>query len=127
MAAGAALGRAFVAAGGTLLVLGGSTVVLSSVSMAVTKAVVDRTKKKSMVSCAVCEGDKTQVCSVCEGERTLKYIPEKHVIPGSKVATTMCACTMCEGVGQQTCVNCLGEGSTYPDKFGWSKANGIIS
>lgn len=51
MAAGAALGRAFVAAGGTLLVLGGATVALSSVSMAITKAVVERSKVWMSVWC----------------------------------------------------------------------------
>ncbi|KAG1680825.1 hypothetical protein FOA52_008158 [Chlamydomonas sp. UWO 241] len=66
-------------------------------------------------------------CSVCAGERILKYIPEMQVIPGSKIATTMCACTLCEGSGRQTCANCLGEGSTYPDKFGWSSGTGVIS
>ncbi len=42
----AALGRAFVAAGGTLLFLGGATVAVSSISMAVTKVVVDRNKAR---------------------------------------------------------------------------------
>ncbi len=39
-----AFGRALVASGGTLLVLGGATIGLSTVSMAVTKIVVDKAK-----------------------------------------------------------------------------------
>lgn len=84
-------------------------------------------QKHLLVTCVVCDGAKATGCSVCDGQRVLRYIPEVHVIPGSKMATTMCACTMCEGRGGQTCVNCLGEGSTYPDKFGWSQPGGIIT
>ncbi|GAX82180.1 hypothetical protein CEUSTIGMA_g9608.t1 [Chlamydomonas eustigma] len=117
----AALGRSLLAAGGTLFVIGGGTMALSTVSMAVTKIVVDRSKKHLLVPCSVCEGQKAVTCSVCEGERVLKYVPtEALALPGTKAASSLCACALCEGNGSQTCANCLGEGMTYPDKFSWS-------
>lgn len=51
MAAGQALGRAFLAAGGTMLIVTGATAVVSGVSMAVVKSVMERQKARHMLAC----------------------------------------------------------------------------
>ncbi|KAJ9530372.1 hypothetical protein QJQ45_000746 [Haematococcus lacustris] len=114
MAGRAALGRALVASGGTLLVLGGATIAVSSVSMAVTRFVVDRNKKKYMVACPVCHAKQKVSCDVCRGERTLRYQPAKAPQPTSTFGPQLSACAMCEGCGEQTCPNCTGSGETLP-------------
>ncbi|KAL6753408.1 hypothetical protein V8C86DRAFT_472590 [Haematococcus lacustris] len=114
MASRAALGRALVASGGTLLVLGGATTAVSSVSMAVTRFVVDRNKKKYMVACPVCHAKQKVSCDVCRGERTLRYQPAKAPQPTSTFGPQLSACAMCEGCGEQTCPNCTGSGETLP-------------
>ncbi|KAJ9530837.1 hypothetical protein QJQ45_028717 [Haematococcus lacustris] len=114
MAGRAALGRALVASGGTLLVLGGATIAVSSVSMAVTRFVVDRNKKKYMVACPVCHAKQKVSCDVCRGERTLRYQPAKAPQPTNTFGPQLSACAMCEGCGEQTCPNCTGSGETLP-------------
>mmetsp|Transcript_38078 Transcript_38078/g.84814 ORF Transcript_38078/g.84814 Transcript_38078/m.84814 type:complete len:153 (+) Transcript_38078:78-536(+) len=114
----AALGRAMVAAGGTMLLLGGATVAVSSVSMFVGKVFIDRYKKKIVVACPLCRGQRRVTCDVCQGDRVLKYHPFPDPPVNSRTGGR-CACAMCEGSGTQLCLNCLGEGETYPTTFDW--------
>ncbi|GLC34730.1 hypothetical protein PLESTB_001229700 [Pleodorina starrii] len=118
MAASRALGRAFLAAGGTMVVIVGATAVVSGASMAVVKAVMDRQKSKTQVPCTVCHAKKRVVCEVCEGERIIKYWPTPDPPPSTSHAWTVCA--MCEGAGDHGCINCVGTGNVnlYPWEAG---------
>lgn len=108
----AALGRALFASGGTVLAIGGATMLVSTVSMGVARAVVMEKKKKLAVSCEVCRGRAKVTCDVCAGERAVKYHPFQALALHAR--TPYCVCTMCGGEGEQTCLNCLGAGVTYP-------------
>mmetsp|Transcript_2486 Transcript_2486/g.4185 ORF Transcript_2486/g.4185 Transcript_2486/m.4185 type:complete len:130 (+) Transcript_2486:105-494(+) len=108
----AAMGRAMVAAGGTMLVLGGATMGVSFVAMTVTRVVVEQNKKKKLVTCHICTGSAKLSCAVCDGERTLKYHSKKQAPVNQRISRT--ACPMCEGAGSQACLNCLGEGKVMP-------------
>ncbi|GIL45447.1 hypothetical protein Vafri_2687 [Volvox africanus] len=114
MAAGRALGRAFLAAGGTMVFVFGATAVVSGASMAVVKAVMDRQKAKTQAPCNVCCSKRRVVCEVCEGERITKYWPTPEPPPSTSHAWSVCA--MCEGVGDHACINCVGTGhvNVYP-------------
>lgn len=110
-----AFGRALVASGGTLLVLGGSTLAVTTIAMGLTKQVVDRQRRSCMAPCQVCVGEKKTPCAVCDGERRIRYSPPEAPVPlpGSKMASIQCCCVLCEGTGMQICSNCLGEGEIY--------------
>eukprot|EP00877_Chromochloris_zofingiensis_P002177 jgi/Chrzof1/11960/Cz06g16050.t1 len=108
----AALGRALVATGGTMLGLGAATMVVSTVSMAVTRTIVQRRKAKFAVACNLCRGKKRLRCDVCAGTKVIRYHPYKQSPVNARTEWT--ACAMCSATGQQKCLNCLGEGLTYP-------------
>ncbi|KAI8472496.1 MAG: hypothetical protein J3K34DRAFT_413847 [Monoraphidium minutum] len=108
----AALGRALFASGGTILAIGGATMLVSTVSMGVARAVVMEKKKKLAVSCEVCKGRAKLTCDVCGGERAVKFHPFNTLALHAR--TPYCVCAMCAGAGDQACLNCLGEGVTYP-------------
>lgn len=111
MAARAALGRALVASGTTILGLGAATMLVSSVSMGVARVVVTENKKKTAVACGSCHGNKKVRCDICSGEKVIRYHPFKAV-PINNMPMT--ACAMCTATGEQTCLNCLGEGYVSP-------------
>eukprot|EP00798_Chlamydomonas_sp_ICE-L_P028928 gene28928-32121_t len=112
MAARAAFGRAVVAAGGTMLALGAATVAVSSISMGITKMVVEKSQRHLRGPCSACHSKTKVSCAVCQGERVLKYHPARTLPTNPKAI--WCACAMCEGSGEQTCLNCLGEGEIIP-------------
>ncbi|GIL72241.1 hypothetical protein Vretimale_288 [Volvox reticuliferus] len=139
MAASKALGRAFLAAGGTMVFVFGATAVVSGASMAIVKAVTDRQKAKTQVQCNICSSKRRVVCEVCEGKRRC-MCPHCHrlfvggdlremshdkrcALPGERItkywptseppASTSHAwsvCAMCEGAGEHACINCVGTG-----------------
>eukprot|EP00878_Enallax_costatus_P010096 GHUV01010538.1.p1 GENE.GHUV01010538.1~~GHUV01010538.1.p1 ORF type:complete len:125 (+),score=27.35 GHUV01010538.1:175-549(+) len=113
MAARAALGRALVASGATFVGLGVATMVVSSVSMGVARVVVTQNKKKTAVTCYVCDGHKKVTCDVCGGEKAIRYHPFK-TMPLSHNRMPLTACAMCSASGRQICLNCLGEGTVNP-------------
>ncbi|PNH12899.1 hypothetical protein TSOC_000140 [Tetrabaena socialis] len=118
MTASRALGRAVLAAGGTMVFLGGATMLVTGASMAVAKAVMDRRKVQFQVPCTVCEAKKRVVCEVCEGERILKYWPTPEPPPAQTHSWSVCA--MCEGAGDHACINCEGSGTVRP--LPWERA-----
>ncbi|KAG2483989.1 hypothetical protein HYH03_017156 [Edaphochlamys debaryana] len=120
MAATRALGRAFVAAGGTLLFLGTATAVVGGVTMGIAKAFVDKTQVQQQGPCTVCRGKQRVACEVCEGERILRYWPTPAPPPVQQHSYSVCA--MCEGAGDHPCINCLGTGSVYP--YPWGQQDG---
>ncbi|GIL72240.1 hypothetical protein Vretimale_288 [Volvox reticuliferus] len=114
MAASKALGRAFLAAGGTMVFVFGATAVVSGASMAIVKAVTDRQKAKTQVQCNICSSKRRVVCEVCEGERITKYWPTSE--PPASTSHAWSVCAMCEGAGEHACINCVGTGhvNIYP-------------
>jgi len=112
MAARAALGRALVASGGTILALGGATMVVSTVSMGVARAVMNQRKKQYAVPCTICSGHKKVKCDVCTGQKVIRYHPFKELPLATRSPPT--ACAMCNASGEQVCLNCLGDGTIIP-------------
>jgi len=86
--------------------------VVSMISMSVTRAVVDKQKKKLLVKCRTCDGTAKVTCGVCQGAQTLSYHP--HAQAPVNAATPHTACAMCDASGLQVCLNCLGEGLAMP-------------
>lgn len=65
--AASAFGRAMVAAGGTMFVLGAATVAVSTVGVSVARVVIQNKKSKTAVACTTCSGRKKIECDVCRG------------------------------------------------------------
>ncbi|KAG2430455.1 hypothetical protein HXX76_009978 [Chlamydomonas incerta] len=115
MAARQALGRALIAAGGTMVVLTVGTGAISGVAMGVAKVFIDREKSKKQAPCVVCRSNRRVACEVCEGERIIKYWPTPEPPPAQ--LHTWSVCSMCEGAGDHPCINCQGTGSVYPQAW----------
>lgn len=114
MAAAAALGRAVLTAGGTMLALGAATMAVSSVGMGVARVVLAQKKAATAVDCPRCAGQGRTRCAVCKGARVIEHHPfPTPPLPGA-TRTPWCACPMCAAEGEQTCVNCLGEKTVLP-------------
>jgi hypothetical protein len=114
MAAAAALGRAVLTAGGTMLALGAATMAVSSVGMGVARVVLAQKKAATAVDCPTCAGQGRTRCTVCKGARVIEHHPfPTPPLPGA-TRTPWCACPMCAADGEQVCVNCLGEKRVLP-------------
>eukprot|EP00899_Mesostigma_viride_P007023 jgi/Mesvir1/16321/Mv09815-RA.1 len=101
-------GGAFIAgAGGTLLVGGLITSLVSTGAMKVATMVTDSHKRKTAPPCSVCNGARFVPCDMCRGSSAISWSPFED--PQVK---RLCVCPTCDGVKEQRCLNCLGKGFT---------------
>lgn len=102
------LAAALGSAAGTLVALGGTTLLVTSVALGAVKTVVKRRQKIHAKPCIICKGQKTTPCQVCKGRAVLDWQPF-----ADPMTARVCLCPGCKGCKQSKCLNCLGEGETY--------------
>ncbi len=120
---------------GTMVALGGSTILVSGMGIAVAKQVA-RTKKLKMARpCSQCAGEGYLACDVClrtcivrcrqprsmrdiiKESRSKSSAPREgcepansEMAPTAPVLPVYCSCPACGTSGYQRCLNCLGDG-----------------
>lgn len=115
--------RALAGFGGTLVALGGATLVVSTAMSAVIRVAARAQQAKRMVPCRSCcdcgdDAPSTSTssapcsstpgkrrCSVCQGRRAVRWQPFS-----APLAARWTLCPLCAGKGQQACFNCSGTG-----------------
>jgi hypothetical protein len=116
---------------GTMVALGGSTIVVSAVGIALAKRVARARKLKSALSCCQCNGEGYLPCDVCLRTCIVRCREPKSIrdimletkqakvdrgLPGAdraadpSVPPVYCSCPACGTSGYQRCMNCLGDG-----------------
>eukprot|EP00890_Picochlorum_soloecismus_P004417 jgi/Picsp_1/4977/NSC_02340-R1_hypothetical protein CHLNCDRAFT_140956 [Chlorella variabilis] len=105
---------------GSMAAMGGATIVVSGVAMAVAKQVTRATRMKHALPCAQCRGEGFVICQICMGTcvvrcrapRSMKQLLRESDTNGGalNVETAQCSCPACGTSGWQRCLNCLGSG-----------------
>jgi hypothetical protein len=110
------------AAAGTVLVMGGATMAVSGVALAVVRQVNKRRHARLASQCAECGGGGYVPCEVCRGAAVLRCRApvrlrdlgrRKPAQPGDAGAASYCSCPACGTTMRQRCLNCLGEGAVF--------------
>jgi hypothetical protein len=119
--------NAIAVAAGTMVALGGSTIVVSGIGIAVAKQVSRARKMKVGTSCCQCKGEGFLPCDVCLRTCVVRCRPAKSMsdimretknkkmkqAPGQQVdvpPAVYYSCPACGTSGYQRCLNCLGDG-----------------
>ncbi|KAK9837827.1 hypothetical protein WJX74_005887 [Apatococcus lobatus] len=100
--------------GGTVAIVGGATVAVSTATLSVVRLVVNKQQKRLLVSCSACNGSGQRDCGICKGKQIISWAPAR----AARAPEYPCLCPMCAGVGDQGCLNCLGKGTLVPDLKG---------
>jgi predicted RNA-binding Zn-ribbon protein involved in translation (DUF1610 family) len=103
-----------------MAVMGGTTLLVSSVALGVVKRVVRARRLSAATPCAPCGGAGYVACDVCRGRRVVSCRAPRSLRQlraeaggrgGGAVAPSVdVACPACGATTVQRCLNCLGEG-----------------
>ncbi|KAL4534516.1 hypothetical protein Ndes2437B_g05301 [Nannochloris sp. 'desiccata'] len=103
--------------------MGGSTIAVASVSLAVVQTISTQRKMKNAVPCKACSGTGHRSCEICLGKgiirarapRTMRQMMQEVRGGGASVALQpidlicpACGCTL-----EQKCLNCVGKGKIF--------------
>ncbi|KAK9100797.1 hypothetical protein Scep_024227 [Stephania cephalantha] len=77
----------------------------SSLSIRALLAATEGKRKKTALSCGICQGKGFYTCKLCNGSSVIKWSPLYDPI-----VINPCLCPTCEGNRAQRCLNCVGKG-----------------
>ncbi|KAL6767085.1 hypothetical protein ACKKBG_A38515 [Auxenochlorella protothecoides x Auxenochlorella symbiontica] len=117
---------------GTLVCVGGATLLVSSAGLHAVKAVVKHRQAKRLVACQPCRATGYRSCDICHGEklmlcrapvsaRSLKQ-QQAQSAAAQPEAQVLCVCPACGSTAKQRCLNCLGTGKALPEEAGVASA-----